>query len=54
MFIWSLLHGYASIEQSNVMQHLVLSKGVQANARDFMMTMIHSALQSNRKEDTKK
>lgn len=54
MFIWSLLHGYASIEQSNVMQHLVLSKGVQTNARDFMMKMIHSALQSNRKEDTKK
>jgi AcrR family transcriptional regulator len=54
MFIWSLLHGYASIEQSNVMQHLVLSKGVQTNSRDFMMKMIHSALQSNRKEDNKK
>lgn len=53
MFIWSLLHGYASIEQSNVMQHLVLSKGVQNNARDFMMKMIHSALQSNRTEEFK-
>lgn len=54
MFIWSLLHGYASIEQSNVMQHLVLSKGVQTNARDFMMTMIHSALHSSRTEEPKK
>jgi hypothetical protein len=48
MFIWSLLHGYASIEQSNVMQHLVLTKGVQNQARNFMMGMIHSALQANR------
>lgn len=48
MFIWSLLHGYASIEQSNVMQHLVLAKGVQNQARNFMMGMIHSALQANR------
>ena len=54
MFIWSLLHGYASIEQSNVMQHLVLSKGVQTNARDFMMKMIHSALHSSRTEEPKK
>jgi len=54
MFIWSLLHGYASIEQSNVMQHLVLSKGVQNNAKDFMMKMIHLALQSNRVEDIKR
>ena len=54
MFIWSLLHGFASIEQSNVMQHLVLSKGVQNTARDFMMHMIHSALQSNRTEELKK
>ena len=54
MFIWSLLHGYASIEQSNVMQHLVLSKGVQTNARDFMMKMIHSALHSSRTEEPNK
>ena len=54
MFIWSLLHGYASIEQSNVMQHLVLSKGVQTNARDFMMKMINSALHSSRTEEPNK
>ena len=53
MFIWSLLHGYASIEQSNVMQHLVLAKGVQNQARNFMMGMIHSALQANRTEELK-
>jgi len=53
MFIWSLLHGYASIEQSNVMQHLVLAKGVQNQARNFMMGMIHSALQANRTEEFK-
>jgi AcrR family transcriptional regulator len=53
MFIWSLLHGYASIEQSNVMQHLVLAKGVQNQARNFMMSMIHSALQANREETLK-
>ncbi len=54
MFIWSLLHGYASIEQSNVMQHLVLAKGVQNQARNFMMDMIHSALQANRTYELKK
>ena len=53
MFIWSLLHGYASIEQSNVMQHLVLAKGVQNQARNFMMGMIRSALQANRTEELK-
>jgi hypothetical protein len=29
MFIGSALHGLATIERSNVMQHLVLAKGVQ-------------------------
>lgn len=54
MFIWSLLHGFASIEQSNVMQHLILSKGVQNQARNFIMEMIHFALQKNRMELLKK
>jgi AcrR family transcriptional regulator len=48
MFIWSALHGLATIEQSNVMQHLVLSKGVQAHSKDFMMVMIQSALESGK------
>lgn len=50
MFIWAALHGLATIEQSNVMQHLVLSKGVQAQSKDFMMVMIQSALASGTSE----
>lgn len=46
MFIWSALHGLATIEQSNVMQHLVLSKGVHKQSKDFLMLMIKSALDS--------
>ena len=51
MFIWSALHGLATIEHSNVMQHLVLSKGVQAQSKDFMMLMIQTALESGRSEE---
>jgi hypothetical protein len=51
MFIWSALHGLATIEQSNVMQHLVLSKGVQSLSKDFMMLMIQSALESGKSEE---
>lgn len=50
IFIWSALHGLATIEQSNVMQHLVLSKGVQKQSKDFMMMMINSALESGSTE----
>jgi len=46
MFIWSTLHGMATIEQSHVMQHLVLAKGVEAHAREFNMKMIGAALDS--------
>jgi len=51
MFIWSALHGLATIEHSNVMQHLVLSKGVQAQSKDFMMLMIQTALESGKSEE---
>ncbi len=51
MFIWSALHGMATIEQSNVMQHLVLSKGVQAQSKNFMMHMIQTALASSNSQD---
>ncbi len=44
MFIWSTLHGMATIEQSNVMKHLVLTKGVETQAREFNMKMIGAAL----------
>jgi AcrR family transcriptional regulator len=50
LFIWSALHGLATIEHSNVMQHLVLSKGVQAQSKDFLMLMIQSALESGGSE----
>ena len=46
MFIWSTLHGLATIEHSNVMKHLVLSKGVQAETREFAMRMIGEAIKS--------
>jgi hypothetical protein len=41
----------ATIEQSNVMQHLILSKSVQAHSKDFMMFMIQSALESGKAEE---
>lgn len=50
LFIWSALHGMATIGHANVMQHLVLSKGVQAQSRDFMMFMIQAALESGKSE----
>jgi AcrR family transcriptional regulator len=46
LFIWSTLHGLATIEHSNVLQHLVLSKGVQTHSREFTMLMIQAALES--------
>jgi AcrR family transcriptional regulator len=44
LFIWSSLHGLASIMQANVMQHLVLSPEVPALAQPFLMGMVHTAL----------
>jgi hypothetical protein len=44
LFIWSALHGMASIQQSKVMQHLMLSPDVPKQAEPFLMGMIHSAL----------
>lgn len=51
MFIWSALHGLATIEYSNVMQHLFLSKGVQTQCKDFMLVMIQAALESGKSEE---
>lgn len=47
LFIWSALHGMASITQANVMQHLRLLPGAQAAAPHFMMGMIQAALQAD-------
>ncbi|WP_353237934.1 TetR/AcrR family transcriptional regulator [Limnohabitans sp.] len=44
LFIWSALHGMASIEQANVMQHLVLSPGVSEMAEPYLMGMMKTAL----------
>lgn len=44
LFIWSALHGMASIQQSNVMQHLVLTPGVPTQAEPYLMGMMHTAL----------
>jgi hypothetical protein len=44
LFIWSALHGMASIKQANVMQHLVLSPGVSTMAEPYLMGMVHTAL----------
>ncbi len=44
LFVWSALHGMASIQQSNVMQHLVLTPGVPAQAEPYLMGMMHTAL----------
>ena len=46
LFIWSTLHGLATIELSNVLAHLTLSKGVQTQSRNFTLQMIQAALNS--------
>jgi AcrR family transcriptional regulator len=51
IFIWSAVHGLATIEHSNVMQHLTLSKGIQMQTKDFMMFMIQAALESGKSEE---
>ena len=44
LFVWSAMHGMASIQQSNVTQHLVLTPGVPAQAEPYLMGMMHTAL----------
>jgi len=51
MFIWSALHGLATIEQSNVVKHLSLTRGVDRQTKDFVMNMINHALQSSHSEN---
>jgi len=45
MFIWSGLHGMASITQAKVMQHLRLAAGVEADLRSDMLERIGLGLQ---------
>lgn len=44
LFIWSNMHGMASISQSNVMSHLGLAAGVTRRAHDHLRTMIGHAM----------
>ena len=48
MFIWSTMHGLASIMQSNAMDCLTLAPGAKAQAPEFVMDMIRRALGSCR------
>lgn len=44
LFIWSTLHGMASITQANVMEHLVLAPGVTSEFTGHIMGKIGAAL----------
>lgn len=48
MFIWSTMHGLASILQSNAMDCLTLAPGVRDRAPEYVMDMIRRALGSGR------
>jgi AcrR family transcriptional regulator len=47
MFIWSNMHGMATITQSNVMAHLALATKVEAGAADHMFRMIAAAMDAS-------
>lgn len=44
MFVWSTMHGIASILQSNLMTHLPLSENAIRNAAEHVMQKIEAAL----------
>ncbi len=44
LFIWSALHGMASIRHAHVMQHLVLAPGVMDRFQDDLLAKIGAAL----------
>jgi hypothetical protein len=46
MFIWSTMHGLASILQSDAMSHLDISKTAQGNTMQYVMDMIDAAMSS--------
>ncbi|MDO9315737.1 MAG: TetR/AcrR family transcriptional regulator [Burkholderiaceae bacterium] len=48
MFIWSTMHGLASIMQSNAMDCLTLAPQVRAQASEHVMRMIEQALKADR------
>ncbi len=46
MFIWSTMHGLASITQSDLMRSLKLAKGVDRRVHQHAMKMVESALRA--------
>jgi hypothetical protein len=48
LFVWSCMHGLASISQSNVMGKLALRKSVLKNAVPHTMEMVGVALSAPR------
>lgn len=52
MFIWSTMHGLASIMQSNAMSHLDLSKMVQGKAVGHVRKMIRAAMNARAAGET--
>jgi len=48
MFIWSSMHGLASITQANVMEKLELTPKVSSQAAEHVMKMISAAMASRR------
>lgn len=48
MFIWSTMHGLASITQANVMVHLSLGRGVGGRVAGHALEMIGRAMQRGR------
>jgi AcrR family transcriptional regulator len=48
MFIWSSMHGLASIMQANVMEKLELTPKVSGQAAEHVMKMISAAMASRR------
>jgi AcrR family transcriptional regulator len=47
MFIWSSLHGLASITQANVMKHLSLDDQVREHASHYVMEMVSKAMNNS-------
>lgn len=45
MFIWSALHGMASITHANVMQHLSLASGVEADLQNDLLSRVGLGVQ---------
>lgn len=48
MFIWSNMHGLASIMQSNVMEHLELAPNVSAHTGEHILRMLSLAMTARR------